>query len=736
MNNPRPDPSSSSSRTINIDRVISHSYIEPSLNSNAEPEIHSESYSESYSDPDSRYSSMVRWHDPDTPLRPSIRKKKQSSNPNNNINDDVDEDNNNINADTNGQFKNKNCKPLIYTNHILQEIQECLFHEKKEEYIPKLFFILTKFSYDMKDEKYNIYDYKKNIWVLKDKKEIYNSIITVINDFINDYINLLRNYKETLDGKWRDSELHTTPLFYFIPNGDEMRRWQLWDEALQWEYECRENLTFNLEVINDPYVYRDHYLPVQDEEYNQLMQTYLRENKPLAERYNAYYLYLFGQRTSVSNNIDSKLANKIKNQIEWQIYKLQKLSSRLNYNSARINHNIITSVLKKGQKDETEPAVNWLIAFADDSILNIKELTLERRTPYHYTTAFCCQKCPDLNFPNRDQFDMNIMNAFNIDVDTHSHLMAILALATSSLVKNTYLFIISGSNKNKRLLQVLLSETFGSLHDEMDAEILTKNKFDVGTVKDKRIVSFNDVKFLSDTVLGIYLHRSGRWESGGKKYRFSTNFILFVNDFPIMNSRYHQSVYYLNIGGDEKQFIPNNDLIQDFLSSCIYYANCYCNYEGEIELPPLPSVKKRTKNDVNLNVNVNVDTNVSISDLTIDKKKLRKSTEQTSLEKELFNEFIEKRVVINIHNVNIYQSAEEFRQNFRKFLLDKKEENQDIFISNGREKFPEMFSDVSIGKYIGGYMKKRGVTYDNYPKRDGSKTPRIYDGLKSYPHDI
>jgi len=701
----------------------------------SEPNYDSESDYHSESDYDNINHNEKR-HDPNKP-RPMTPKGKQKVNSNN--------------TSINNESKATNTtkyKPLVYTNHVLNEIQKNLHAINTVEGLVNIFFIINMMYYDNETRQFSINNYVNFDWIIAvPLNELYKSFHDTVNSFLEKHSKDLEVYSDSLEvAQWRESEIYTTPLFEFTLTEHDryrMQKWELWDEAVKWENKLRQNLNYIIESTDEQCVFHDlcHDIDHSDinHEYKTLYNEYHKLNPALANRYNSHYIYHFANNRIVKITYDklcdikylqtvSESCKDIRHRISCELVKIQKLMSTVtdkhNNHRSVVTNAILRKVSVEPYFERYDFKNGYLIGIADRKVLDLETLQVEPKTREHDICHNMPQTEEYIFSSDVDRHDDAMMELFNLNWNVYVNFMMLLAMAFATYKYGKYLYIITITKEFKELVINLLNVTLGPMYKHLDGKILKSKKFDVHQLKDKRIVSFDNVKSIPFNVTEKYFNSTMKYSSGGKYFRFDTNFIIFADDVPYINPLEQHLIYQAHLTGN-----PNGKWMEDrnininwrkyFLDTLLFYSKHVRNYENEI-LPPAIIYQPKTVKPLN---SKHLDKNTSDDESSYDTKKLTnvKSAEQLKLEKRLFGDFLIQRVEFNSGKS---QHTDEFRYNVNLFLHQMG--YSDVVLSH-----------ITIGRYLSRASKDMGRHYERIPDPASvTKTVYLYSGVVSYPQDI
>jgi hypothetical protein len=637
---------------------------------------------------------------------------------------------------------NSKPSPIVYTNHVLNNIQKLIFNNYYEYNIyglAELFFMLNfyKVFIDNKTKTFTSYDINMCFWPTQQFLSFHKLFIETVGGFINPHIEKLKEYKNRFNNEdYVDtfySELLTTQLYdrsKFNSNiDDEMRaieNFEIWHDIELWEDNIKRNHDYVLEAIDDPCVLKE---VVDNDDFNQLstnnnyithLERYMKVNQGLAERYKIYcsaiyYNAMNGRHTlpesCLTDDMDDDYIDikckEMTEHIELEINHLNTLVSQLSQPTSQLYRDIFTSILDKKTIDSRIPSNrSYFIGTNNCKVLNLRTLTEEDRTDQHDIKCYCSR---NYNSDVDTQYiDCCLQQMSGNDPINLEHIDNLLSLSLCANPRYPLLFSLTGSDRSKRHLFNLYLLTFGQLVKFIDYSVLTRplnNELQV-LIRDTRIIivtNVSNVVAVPAENLNYCLDTTSIRDLGGKKYFNRTIFIF--DGIPLVDENNMNKSYNIDIHDIDDDYLFSDltdNILDSFFVTCTRKVQDICQNKLLIRLPQpvqtpnLPSHGKSIQQTIIAYKNLDLNSVIS--------------------------EFVYKRIKFNsIHN----QEFPEIKDNFDIFLADV---GLDQVFKLDIDSFSTRFNNV---------LREEKCVYTKKQEKLAYKyRPVVYRGLQSFPHDV
>jgi len=274
------------------------------------------------------------------------------------------------------------------------------------------------------------------------------------------------------------------------------------------------------------------------------------------------------------------------------------------------------------------------------------------------------------------------------------------------------LISFTGSQSSSNIVYKLIEFVSSVYHNTLNPEDLKTSLTVKGnSLIGKRVVMFDGVSHdtkISDSNLNFYFNRRGKKTApNGEKYDLNVNFVFFGDGVPHIAAKYNDDHYHIELQDiEDNKFdgrITKNLQGQAITLALQAASRIYNSVVGDIIKP----------NKVALTL-------PSITTSSASKVKAQKILSSN------VNEFVDRRVKVDIGNTNVCQFLPDIVRNFQIFLLDK----------NYDSKVVDSIDNDSLSNYLVGVTKLKDVTKKQARSRVLKRREQLYHGMMSYETDI
>ena len=543
-------------------------------------------------------------------------------------------------------------KPLVYTNHVLNGIQNFIFLSNYECNIigmANLFVMLTNFLIDKDTKLFNICMFPTYLFVVNDLLSLNDIISDTLGDFIDNRIISLVQYKHLINKKqFRYSEMLTTQFYCNERyNGDYDAEFRavinfdsnIWNDMKLWENSLKQNHNYVVECIDDPYVVK--VMPLSEKygdlitnaHYNSLLNSYKDRDKPLAERFHIYFSALFGGDISMTDlptyfytDIDNR-RDDLSNHIDYEIDKLTNLAVKIRKNKSDIHINIKQAIIDNGKMEFNSSALGtrqYLLGLDNNKVVDVRTLCQRQRTvddgiqfvypyDYHITASTSehsvSEHSVSENMTTGTTTQGNTVSEYlsallyqmsGGDNNIIMHIKTILGLLLCVNPKYTFLYGLMGDGKTSELLCNILNKIWGNMYCKIMFNELTGSVSDKlqNLMASKSVIVVTDVtdKRVSTSMLRYYFDRQTVRSSGGRKYLVNTSLVFDCDFIPTIPEYYYNFFYGIKLCEVEEGFHINEipeDVYSELYVMAVQTANMLSQDDYTFELsfiPPFPSI--------------------------------------------------------------------------------------------------------------------------------------------------